>query len=92
MRGGFSYSSFFIFFGNDSYDEATCGPKRLYKLQPLLDDLNAKFRSLYAGVWCASRWVFDDVGYLLSKVYFLQNVLDFGIKSFELHDAKFGYV
>jgi hypothetical protein len=36
------------FVDNESYDEATCGSKRLYILKPILDHLNAKIRSVYA--------------------------------------------
>jgi hypothetical protein len=32
---------------NQSYNEATCGFKRLYKLKPILVHLNAKFRRVY---------------------------------------------
>jgi hypothetical protein len=32
---------------DESYDGANCGSKRLYKLKPILDHLNAKFRSVY---------------------------------------------
>jgi hypothetical protein len=37
---------FLHFVDNESYDEATCGSKRLFKLRPILN-LNAKFRSVY---------------------------------------------
>jgi hypothetical protein len=37
----------FNFVDNESYDEATCGSNRLYKLKPILDHINAKFRSVY---------------------------------------------
>jgi hypothetical protein len=33
---------------NESYDEATCSSQTLYKLNPMLDHLNAKFTSVYA--------------------------------------------
>jgi hypothetical protein len=32
---------------NKSYDEATCGSKRLYKLKPILNHLNVKFMIVY---------------------------------------------
>lgn len=35
------------FVDNESYDEDTCGSKRLYKLKLILDHLNVKFRSEY---------------------------------------------
>jgi hypothetical protein len=35
------------FVDSRSYDGATCCSKRLYKLQPILDHLNAKFRIVY---------------------------------------------
>jgi hypothetical protein len=35
------------FVDNDSYSEGTCSSKRLYKLKPILDCLNAKFRDVY---------------------------------------------
>lgn len=38
---------FLHFVDNESYDEATCGSKRLHKFKPILDHLNAKFRSVY---------------------------------------------
>jgi hypothetical protein len=34
------------FVDNKSYNEATCGSKRLYKLNPILDHLNDKFRNV----------------------------------------------
>jgi hypothetical protein len=38
---------FLHFVDNESYDEATCGSKRLYKFRPILDHLNSKFRIVY---------------------------------------------
>jgi hypothetical protein len=38
---------FLHFVDNNSYDVATCGSKRLYKLKPILDHLNAIFRSVH---------------------------------------------
>lgn len=35
------------FVDNEGYDEATCGSKRLYKLKPTLEHLDAKFRTVY---------------------------------------------
>jgi hypothetical protein len=35
------------FADSESYSEATCASKRLYKLKPMLDHLNAEFRSVY---------------------------------------------
>jgi hypothetical protein len=32
----------YLHFDNESYDEATCGSKELYKLKPILGHLNAK--------------------------------------------------
>jgi hypothetical protein len=52
---------FLHFADNVSYDEATCGSKRLYKLKPILNHLNAKFRSLYTPECDVSRLVFDDL-------------------------------
>jgi hypothetical protein len=36
----------FSFIDNESYDEATYSSRRLYKLKPILDHLNAKFKSV----------------------------------------------
>jgi hypothetical protein len=44
VRGGFT--SNFVFVDNESYDEATYGSERLYKLRDILDHLNAKFRGV----------------------------------------------
>jgi hypothetical protein len=38
---------FFPFLDIEIYDEATYDSKRLYKLKPLLEHLNAKFMSVY---------------------------------------------
>jgi hypothetical protein len=47
LRGGFTYSGFFILLTTKVNDVATCGSKRLYKQKLILDHLNAKFRSVY---------------------------------------------
>jgi hypothetical protein len=38
---------FLYFVDNESYDEATCSYKRMYKLKPILDHVNVKFRRIY---------------------------------------------
>jgi hypothetical protein len=55
-RGFHLLLKFLHFVDNKSYDEATCSSKKLNKLKPILDHLNAKFRSVYTPI---SR-VFDD--------------------------------
>jgi hypothetical protein len=70
---------FLNFVDNESDDEATCGSKRLYKLKPILDHLNAKFRSVYAPECDVSvnESLMMWKGHLSWKVYmrtFLQNV------------------
>jgi hypothetical protein len=52
----------------------------------MLDHLNAEFRSVYTPeLWCVSRWVFDDVEGIW---YIPSKHARFGIKSFELCEAK----
>jgi hypothetical protein len=38
---------FLHFVDNESYNEVTCGFKRLYKLKPILNHLHTKFMSVY---------------------------------------------
>jgi hypothetical protein len=38
---------FLHFVDDERYEEATCGSRRLYKLIPMLDHLNDRFRSVY---------------------------------------------
>jgi hypothetical protein len=38
---------FLHFVDNESHEETISGSKRLYKLKPILDHLNAKFRGVY---------------------------------------------
>jgi hypothetical protein len=79
---------FFHFVGNESYDEATCGSERLYKLKHILDHLNAKFISVYT----PESDVSVNESWMMWKVYVPSKHPRFGIKSFELCEAKSGYV
>jgi hypothetical protein len=85
---------FLHFVDNESYDEATCGSRRLYKPKQILDHLNTRFRSVYT----PERDVSVDEslmmwkGRLSWKVYIPSKRARFGIKSSELCEAKSGYV
>jgi hypothetical protein len=85
---------FFHFVDNESYNEATCSSKRLYKLKPILDHLNAKFKSAYTPECDVSidESMMMWKGHLSWKVYITSKRTKFGIKSFELCEAKSGYV
>jgi hypothetical protein len=85
---------FLHFVDNESYDEATRGSKRLYKLKPILDHRNAKFRSVYTPQCDVSvdESLMMWMGRLSWKVYIPSKRARFGIKSFELCEAKSGYV
>jgi hypothetical protein len=68
---------FLHFVGYESYDGVTCGSKRLYKLKPILDHLNAKFRSVCTAECDVSvdeclMWQ----GHCYGRYKFLQNMLD----------------
>jgi DNA-directed RNA polymerase subunit RPC12/RpoP len=78
----------FNFVDNKCYDEAICGSKRLYKLKPILDHLNAIFNSVYT----PERDVSVDESLMMWKVYIPSKCARCGIKSFELCEAKSGYV
>jgi hypothetical protein len=81
---------FLYFVDNKSYNEAICSSKRLHKL----DHLNAKVRSVYTPECDVS--VVEPLmmwkGHLSWKVYIPSKHVRFGIKSFELCEAKYGYV
>jgi hypothetical protein len=47
LKGFYLLLKFLHFIDSDTYDEATCISKRLYKLKPILGHLNDKFRSVY---------------------------------------------
>jgi hypothetical protein len=72
------------FVDNESYDEAICGSKRLYKLKPILDNLNAKFRSICTSECDVSvdESLMMWKGHLSWKVYIPSKRARFGIKSF----------
>jgi hypothetical protein len=85
---------FLHFVDNEIYDEATCSSKRLYKLKPILDHLNAKFRSVYTPERDVSvdKSLIMWKGRLLWKVYIPSERARFGVKSFELYGARPCYV
>jgi hypothetical protein len=72
------------FVGNESYDEAKCDSKRLYKLNRILDLLNAIFRSVYTAECDVSvgESLMTWKGRLSQKVYIPSKRNIFGIKSF----------
>jgi hypothetical protein len=82
------------FFDNESYDGAICGSNRLYKLKPIQDHLNAKFRSVHTPECDVSvdESLMMWKGRLSWKVYIPSKCARFGIKSFELCKAKSGCV
>lgn len=85
---------FLHFVNNEEYDEATCGSRRLYKLKPILDHLNDRFRSVYTPDCDVSidESLMMWKGRLAWKVFIPSKRARFGIKSFELCEAKSGYV
>ena len=85
---------FLHFVNNEEYDEATCGSKRLFKLKPILDHLNDRFRSVYTPDCDVSidESLMMWKGKLGWKVFIPSKRARFGIKSFELCEAKSGYV
>jgi hypothetical protein len=85
---------FLHFVDIETYDKATCGSRRLFKLKPILDHLNDKFISVYASECDVSvnESLMMWKGYLLWKLYVPSKYARFGIKSFELCEAKSGYV
>jgi hypothetical protein len=85
---------FLHFADNESYDRATCGSKRLHELNPILDHLNPKFRSAYIPECDVSldESLMMWQGRLSWKVYIPSKQARFGIKSFDLCEAKSGYV
>jgi hypothetical protein len=85
---------FLHFVNNESYDEATCGSKSLYKLKPIMDHLNAKFQSVYTPECDVSvdKSLMMWKEHLSWKVYIPSKRARFGIKSFKLCEAKSGYV
>lgn len=84
---------FLHFVDNESYDEATRGSKRLYKLKPILD-LNAKFRNVHSPECdvSADESLMMWKGCLSWNVYIPSKRARFDIKSFELCETKSGYV
>jgi hypothetical protein len=82
------------FVDNERYEEATCSSKRLYKLKPKLDQVSAKFRSVYTPECDVSvdESLMMWKGYSSWKVVIHSKHVRFGIKSFELCEAKSGYV
>jgi hypothetical protein len=85
---------FLHFVDNESYDEPTCSSKRLYKVKLILDHSNTKFRSVYTPECNVSvdESLMMWKGRLLWKVYIPSKRARFGIKSFELCEAKSSYV
>jgi hypothetical protein len=85
--------TFFHSLGIESYDEAIYGSKILYKLKPILGHLNAKFRSVYTpeGAVSVNESLTMWKGRLSWKVGMPSKHARFGIKSFELREAKSGY-
>jgi hypothetical protein len=83
---------FLNFVDNKTYDEATCGSERLSQI--ILYHLNAKFRSVYTPKCyvSADESMMTWKRRLLWKVYIPSKRATFGIKSFELCEAKSGYV
>jgi DNA-directed RNA polymerase subunit RPC12/RpoP len=85
---------FLQFIDNKSYDEARCGSKRLYKLNPILDHLNDKVRSVYTpqcDVLVDESLVMQKTS-LSWKVYIPSKCARCGTKPSELCDDKSGYV
>ena len=85
---------FLHFVDNEAYDENTSGSRRLYKLKPILDQLNEKFRIVYTPKCDVS--VDESLmlwkGHLAWKVYVPTKCAHFSIKSFKLCEAKSGYI
>jgi hypothetical protein len=83
-----SLLNFIYFVENESYNEATCGSKRLHKLKSVLDHLNEIFKSAYSPGSdvsvdeCLMMWK----GRLSWKEYIPSKPARSGIKSFELHE------
>jgi hypothetical protein len=85
---------FLHFVDNEHYEEATCSSRRLYKLKPALDHLNDGFRSVYTPECEVSvdESLMTWKGRLSGKLYIPLKQAKYGIKSFELCEAKSGYV
>jgi hypothetical protein len=85
---------FLHFVDNESHLEATCGSRRLYKLKPILDHLNDRFRSVYTPECEVSvdESLMMWKRRLSWKVYIPSKRAIFGVESFELCEAKSGYV
>jgi hypothetical protein len=79
---------FFHFVGNNSYDEATCSSKRLYKLKPMLDHIMPNLgvympqsvKCQLMSLW----WCWRDISPSKSAI--------FCIKSFELLNQIWLYI
>jgi hypothetical protein len=65
------------FIGNETYDEATCGSRRLYQLKPIFDQLTDKFGSVYTPECGMSvgESLMMGMGHLSWKVYIPSKVL-----------------
>jgi hypothetical protein len=85
---------FLHFIDNKIYNEATCHSRRLYNLKPTLDHLNDKFRSVYTPECDMSvdESLMMWKGHFSWKVYIPSKCARFGIKSFELCEAKADYI
>jgi hypothetical protein len=85
---------FLHFVDKKSYAEAACGSRRLYKLILVLDHLYAKFENVYTPECDVSidESLMIWKGRLSWKVYIRSKHDRFGIKLFQLCEAKSGYV
>jgi hypothetical protein len=84
----------FHFVDNGHYEETTCSSRRLYKLKPILDYLSDSFRSVYTPECEVSvdQSLMMWKAQLSWKAYIPSKRARFRIKSFELCEAKSGYV
>jgi hypothetical protein len=58
LREGFTcYKNFFNFVHYEQTNEATCGSKKMYKLKPIIQNLNEAFSTVYTAVTGQFSWI-----------------------------------
>jgi hypothetical protein len=77
---------------NGHNEDATCDSRRLYKLKPILWNLNNRFRSVYTSECevLLNELLMMWKGWLSWEIYIPSELPRFGIKSFELCEVKYG--
>lgn len=78
----------YLHFANNENFESFNGPKRLFKIHPIINH----FRRVFKNNYMVERNVSIDESLLLWKVYIPSKRSRFGIKSYELCESSSGYV